>query len=198
MTLQGQGTGRPHRTGMVICSIALAVLGALGATGCEVGEMRPVSTAGPGVANANEAKLVFLRPSPESSIFNFPIVDESGNALALSAPESQTMIRVAPGVRQFTLVGPGSRDVLRADLAAGKTYYVLVSKRDVGGHGRWGFTALRGDQDWLALVQAAARSSSVLEPDDDVAVLDGTRGAMLDRDPVTDERSHTLRPEDGR
>jgi hypothetical protein len=71
------------------------------------------------------AKVVFLRPSPEASIYNFPILHDAGNVVALLAPESQTMIVVAPGERRFEVRAMGTTDVVHATLASAKTYYVL-------------------------------------------------------------------------
>lgn len=193
MTRSLQATLCIARGAVGIC-LALAV----GVTaGCAVAE--PTVPHGAADGAGGLARVVFLRPSPEASTANFPILDEQGNVITLVGPESQAMASVAPGDRRFELRAFGKADLLRADLAPGKTYYVLVSARSVDAHERWGFTALRSDRDWLTEVQAAARRTPTLT-DDEVA-FDPTRiAAPQPRGQMDDDemRSHTLRREDGR
>lgn len=193
MTRSIQATRRFAGGALGIC-LAVALAAPLG---CAVAE--PAVARGAADGAGGLARVVFLRPSPEASTVNFPILDEQGNVIALVGPESQAMASVAPGDRRFQLRAFGNADLLRADLAPGKTYYVLVSARPIENHERWGFTALRSDRDWLTEVQAAARRTSTLT--DDAVAFDPTRVAEpqpIGRMDEEEARSHTLRREDGR
>lgn len=193
MTPFVQATLRVARRAVGIC-LAAALVAPLG---CAVAE--PHAARGAEGGEGGLARVVFLRPSPEASTANFQVLDEHDNVVALVGPESQAMVAVAPGDRRFQLRALGTADLLRADLAPGKTYFVLVSARPMQDRERWCFTALRSDRDWLTEVQAAARRTA--NPNDDEAELDPQRVAgpvPLGRMDEDEARAHTLRREDGR
>lgn len=115
--------------------------------------------AAPPVVPAPEAaRVVFLRPSMDHAVYNFPILDAEGNVVALAGPASQTTLEVAPGRRHYELVTPGcpgeQRDALDADLAPGKPYYVLVAADATG---RFRLRGLDGDAESLQRLKDAAR-----------------------------------------
>ena len=82
----------------------------------------------------DRARVVFVRSSASAGAF--PIFDERGQFLGESTSGTRFLATVRPGQHYFIVWGKGHTESLFADLAAGRTYWVVVSHRP----GLWAVT----------------------------------------------------------
>jgi hypothetical protein len=94
--------------------------------------------------------MTYMRPAPEGPDFEvvpsgksrvvfvsksrftggaFPIIDEAGRFVGESTPGTRFSVLVAAGGHYFISLGTGATEALYATLAAGRTYWVLVTGR---------------------------------------------------------------------
>jgi hypothetical protein len=80
------------------------------------------------LAPPGQARVVFVS---ESRFVGgaFLIIDEKGRFVGESAPGTRFCVLVAPGGHYFISWGSGRTETLHATVSAGRTYWVLVTKR---------------------------------------------------------------------
>jgi hypothetical protein len=99
------------------------------ATACSVSSpyMRPTGTAAHALhAPADQALVVFVRPSQMAWAVGANILDEQGRFLGDSLAGSYFAVAMPPGAHMFT-VWAENTDGLSAELAPGRVYYVEVA-----------------------------------------------------------------------
>jgi hypothetical protein len=107
----------------------LALLGLLVQTGCGGTRFMSANPSPTPVATApDQATVVFLRPSLYGGAARFFVVDGEGNYLGDLRGQEYFVRRFAPGSHRFVAWAENA-DMVQADLAAGKIYYVLLSVR---------------------------------------------------------------------
>ena len=79
-----------------------------------------------GAAPVDKAQVVFVRPTSFAKGISVTILDADGSYLGDSTPWSAYAVAIKPGPHTFIAWGEGTH-AMKADLAAGKTYYVEVS-----------------------------------------------------------------------
>lgn len=101
---------------------------ALGAVGCSASSefMRPVAAPTAVKAAADEATVVFVRPSGFGGALKQTILDGKGRFLGDALPSSRFAVKMAPGEHTF-IVWAENTNAVKASLAAGKVYFVEVS-----------------------------------------------------------------------
>ncbi len=105
---------------------AIAALIAV-ATGCAATSPYMKPNASPvGPASADLAQIVFIRPSGFAKGVTITIIDSQGHFIGEATPEGHFAVLVPPGEHTFISWGEGTHS-LKANVAAGKTYYVEVS-----------------------------------------------------------------------
>ena len=183
------------RTGMAAAALVCAAATALGCA--------TTATAVPGLApaskletpSATDAVVVFVRPSAVGEGYAFPIRDESGEILAFSGARSQFALHLPPGERTLALEAHGSVDVLQAELAPGRTYFVTVVLRPSAAGPRWELVPLRRDELETKEVRATLARTPTYRVQSPVA----DRGTpLVDRNLLaSNESTHVLRIGDG-
>jgi hypothetical protein len=138
--------------------LALLALPGCGAIKAEIPGLVPASHVD--APSAVDAVVVFVRPSAQGEGYAFPIVDESGNVLGYSGAESQFAIHVAPGERTLRVLVHGQAEEVDADVAPGRTYYVLVELVHATTGARWTLTPVPADQLGSAEVQTKLHTPS--------------------------------------
>lgn len=110
-------------------SVVLAVALATGVAGCAAqSKYMQETAAGPIVAQPDAATVVFVRPSGFAGGLRATILDEKGRFLGDSLPESYFAVNVTPGEHVF-ISWAENTGALRANVAAGKIYFVEVSPK---------------------------------------------------------------------
>jgi hypothetical protein len=87
--------------------------------------MRAVEAPLPLKSPADQALVVFVRPSKFAFAVGANLLDENGRFLGDSLAESYFAVTLKPGHHEFT-VWAENTDVIAADLAPGKVYFVEV------------------------------------------------------------------------
>jgi hypothetical protein len=111
---------------------ALVAVTMLLLAGCASDKMTTISE--PAIAAttpADQAVIVFLRPSIFGGSSQAVVFDISGDATALVgiiSANTKIAYAVAPGAHRFMVVSEAG-DFMDAEVAAGKTYYALVTPR---------------------------------------------------------------------
>ena len=98
------------------------------------GKVEPVSVQEPAslVAPANKALVVFARPYGLMRAVKFYILDEAQELLTLLRGKEWTSIAVEPGERTLYVLSENAK-LVRADLAAGRTY-IVSTEPEMGEH----------------------------------------------------------------
>jgi hypothetical protein len=118
-------------TRILILVFVLAVLVFYGCAG-SVRNMREIPDEQAVYApDPNRALIVFMRPSSfafavQSSVFE--LVEDSPELIGIVAAKKKVAYQVEPGEHLFMVIGE-SADFMKADIQAGKKYYVLVTPR---------------------------------------------------------------------
>lgn len=97
----------------------------------------------------DKAVVVFMRPSSVGALIKASVYDVSDDGqefIGIIKPKQQIAYTVAPGKRLFMVMAENG-DFLDADLAAGKTYHVLVSPRMGVWKARFSLLPVHGDDD---------------------------------------------------
>ena len=145
--------------------VILLALALLAGTGCSASSdfMRPAAP-GVGAAAPEQAQVVFIRPSGFASAIKTTILGSHGEFLGDSLPESYFAVSMPPGEHVF-IAWAENTAALRANLEAGKTYYVEVSPKMGAWSARMHLLAIKpGAPSWAELDRWLA-STSRLEPD---------------------------------
>ncbi len=108
--------------------LVLAIVATGLASGCSATSQYMVPRAGAkvGPAPAGAAQVVFLRPSSLAKGIACVILDADGTFLGDSVPSAYYSVTVKPGAHTFVAWSEGTH-AMKAQLAAGKTYYVEIS-----------------------------------------------------------------------
>lgn len=181
------------------------------AAGCSASSqwMHPATTPRSMQAPPDQALVVVMRPSDFGSAVRFTVVDDQGRFLGQPLATSYYVLRLPPGRHTFVAWAENA-DMVEADLAPGKVYYLLASVRLGVWSARVALTALTphapewGKRDeWLAgsefyTVDLAGGTGHLAreEADDVQANIAEAKRAWAQYDAGhRDER--TLRPADG-
>ncbi len=114
--------------------LAFTLMNALALSGCAgtIKNMQPFE-GDPAtlVPESDKAMIVFLRPSTlgfavQSSVFN--ATEDTPDLVGIVAAKAKVAYQLDPGDYLFMVIGE-SADFMTASVAAGKTYYVLVTPR---------------------------------------------------------------------
>lgn len=116
-----------------IIILIVSLLSVLSLTSCASKYMKaagPDALAGY-MPSAGDATVVFMRPSSfggaiQSSVFD--VTTEKNVFVGIVSSSAKVAYRTTPGVKTFMVVGE-SADFMKAELAAGKVYYALVTPR---------------------------------------------------------------------
>lgn len=129
---------------------SVLVLGAglaLGACAASSDYMRPGKPVGS--APGDMAQLVFVRPSSFAKGLTVVVLDAKGHFIGDSAPGSHFVVQVPSGEHTFIAWGEGTHS-LKANVAAGKTYYVEVAPVMGVWSARFHLKALKpGSEKWV-------------------------------------------------
>lgn len=117
--------------------LLLRVAGLLVLGGCLPASPYPVRTESPTdvpAASATDAVIVFTRPSAHGRVIESPIFRLNGDAedfLGFVPADGKLGVRVKPGRHRFMVVNQDltNADFMNAEVEAGRTYNVLVSRR---------------------------------------------------------------------
>ena len=109
-------------------------LALLSMASADEGTREPVSFREPAslVAPADKALVVFARPYRLMRAVNFYVLDEAQELLTLLRGKEYAFIAVEPGERTLYILSENAK-LVRADLAAGRTYMVLTEP-EMGEH----------------------------------------------------------------
>jgi hypothetical protein len=172
---------------------------------------QPSSTLEPAsfVAPEDKALVVFVRPAPryKTKRVNFHVFDESKKLLTVFKGKEHMTIEVAPGKHTFYVVSDNA-GLVRAELAAGRTYVVLTKAKglaarvvvrpvlrnssDFAESAKWIRETKRGEPDfakgnkWVKKHEDAINMEIKAAEVDWLKMDEKARGSM------------TMRPEDGR
>jgi hypothetical protein len=105
--------------------VAVASLGLVGCAGSSeyMREARPAASI---AAPADQAVVVFVRPSGLAFAINFSIIDQAGHWMGDAVSQSHFAVIMPPG--EYTFIGwAENTDLVKASLAPGHIYYVEVS-----------------------------------------------------------------------
>lgn len=190
--------------------MSLAALIALVLIGCSSSSkyMAPSSNPEIGPPPAGKARIVFIRPSSYAGNYVPTILDGNAQFVGDAVKKSKFAVDVAPGEHTFVIWGEGTRP-FKANVAAGKTYYIEVSS----GMGLWSasFTlwAIKpsmdnwGDlQGWLAKMRtmepnmSAGRAYVNSRSEDARSVVQKGLGAW-DKYDAEERNERSVAPDDG-
>ena len=76
----------------------------------------------------DRAKVVVYRTAAFGGADNYPVFDEAGNLLGFTETDCYFEILRPPGRYQFAALGEGEA-IVDAELAGGKTYYIIASSK---------------------------------------------------------------------
>ena len=96
----------------------------------------------------NEATIIFMRPSVFGGAIQSTVVDATAaniKLVGIVSARTKVAYKTSPGEHLFMVVGEAA-DFLKADLAAGKTYYALVTPRMGVWKARFSLKAIHKDQ----------------------------------------------------
>jgi hypothetical protein len=184
---------------------------ALSAAGCSASSeyMRPVAAPQPVKPVADEATVVFVRPSSFGSALKQTILDGKGQFLGEALPSSRFAVKMPPGEHTF-IVWAENTGAVKANLAAGKVYFVEVSLSMGALSARADLLPIKpGSESWGKLEEWLA-DTEMFDPD-----TSGGQAYLSERKEDVDERikrarehlanydgddlaEHTLAPADGR
>jgi hypothetical protein len=136
------------------CAVALFIwLAAMAVTGCAGSSdyMKEAASPAPIAAPADQAVVVFVRPSGLAFAINFAILDQNGNWLGDAVAKSHFAVSLPPG--EYMFIGWAENTAaLKATLAAGRVYYVEVTPEIGLAYSRVFFEALTPrHEDWKEL-----------------------------------------------
>ena len=110
-------------------SVWAAVLLMAGCAG-RIKHMQPVADPNVSYAPAeNQATVIFIRPSKRGTGYQSSVFDattEENRLIGVLAARKKVAYVTAPGRHLFMVIGEKA-DFMKADLSAGKTYYVVVT-----------------------------------------------------------------------
>ncbi len=190
------------RYGVAAVALVCAVAGGMGCATTAAPGLIPVQAQVEQGSNA-EATVVIVRPSAVGEGNAFAIEDENGDVLAYTSARSQFSLKLAPGARTLSLRAHGGVDVLDAELAAGRTYYVMVELRPTGQGPRWELVPLHHDDLASRGVREALETTPAYRVDPSLQAGVGVHAAGVPARSVLGSLvpsgdAHTLRREDGR
>jgi hypothetical protein len=165
-------------------------------------ELRPASF----VAPQDKALVVFVRPKKYGKVTKFYVFDENRKLLTLLKGNEHVTIEVAPGKHTF-YIGSWRAALVRAELAAGRTYVVLTQLKfkwrvvvrpvlrnssDFAESAKWIRETKRGEPDFAKGNKWVKKHQDAIS----AGITDAEAGWLkMDKKARS---SVTLRPEDGR
>jgi hypothetical protein len=190
------------RNGFAAVALVSAAAGGWGCMSSQAPGLIPVSAPVEELASS-DATVVIVRPSSVGEGNAFAIEDEHGDVLAYTSARSQFALHLAPGTRTLSLRSHGTVDVLDAQLAPGRTYYVMVQLRPTPQGPKWELVPLHHDDLASNAVKQALETTPLYRVD---PAFEGRAGVHLASVParsvlgslVPSGDAHTLRIEDGR
>ena len=148
-----------------LVSLVLTLWVAISLGGCGMARyMKPVQNPRPIAAPADAAVVVFVYPKVATAKGEPIILDDQGHYLGTAIPGSHFAVSLAPGEHYLIAWGDDSR-ALKATLAAGRIYYVLVEPEPGLTTPVLGLFAVRPDSSrWQTTPQSLAQTTRY-EPD---------------------------------
>jgi hypothetical protein len=149
------------RTGLVVLALS-----ALGACATPEGSMSPHLTLAPDQTfkpEAGKALVIFMRPAVLGFAVQSPVFD-GDNYVATVSAKTRVPYQAAPGKHLFMVIGE-SADFMQAELAAGKTYYALVTPRMGAWKARFSLRPVNSDtppaefNEWMAATRPAVANA---------------------------------------
>jgi len=143
------------------CALGLSAAGCFSASS---EYMRPVASPQSVKPVADQATVVFVRPSSFGGALKQTILDGKGQFLGDALPSSRFAVKVPPGEHTF-IVWAENTNAVRAKLAAGKVYFVEVSLSMGALSARADLIPIKpGSEAWESLDEWLA-DTEVYEPD---------------------------------
>jgi hypothetical protein len=196
------------RTSWPLLGLALVLLLVLAGCAARSDYMQPVASPQPVAAPADAATVVFLRPARTDPRQTIVVTDEQGRFLGDAAISTRFVTRVAPGEHIF-MAWAENTGPMRATLAPGRIYYVLIDLRAGVSSGRADLLAVTPRSErwkqvpgWLSETEEyvkdeAAGQVFLTENREEVQErLQAARTALTEFQPQ-ELSEHTLVPEDG-
>jgi hypothetical protein len=191
--------------------LVTAALSALLLTGCASrnGLMSPAESADRTIPNG-KAVITFYRPAYEESRYQAPLAKAvPGNVVFVGAANSGTKFRevVAPGEYTYVVAGDNAH-LLKACVAADKAYYVRIDSKPGNWKADFTQTVVTPKQLSGAFAADQIKKQKLVKTNEmgekwftahRTGMLEKLAAGMRDYDAETEEqqRTHTLRPEDG-
>jgi hypothetical protein len=121
----------------LVVAAGVLLLPAVLATGCGSKGMRAISAGQSAIQpTANDAVVVFMRPSPVGDIYSsslFELGPQGDRFIGIITSGTRLAYRANPGRTRFMIVNTGGGDqFMDAELAGGKTYYAMVNYESIG------------------------------------------------------------------
>ena len=199
---QGRGEGGLRYCLITALAVALAACGG-------AGQMVPTSE--PPAMRSGEALVIFMRASNLGGLVASSVFDVTGpeaKFIAIVYPGQKFAHPVPPGEHTFMVVGE-SADFMRATVAAGRTYYALVTPRIGVWKARFSFRPIRENEfggaefaEWDAATQFVTNSPASLNWAQQNAASVASKRAEYWPEwmskPVHQQLSQTLQAIDGR
>jgi len=157
------------------------------------------------VPASNSATIAFIRDSGFGFAVNFSIIDQAGNLLGDAVARSHFALQLPPGRYFLFARGGENTDVIQADVAAGRLYYVHVVPHFGAWLARVELDPVKpNEQDWRSLPAWLAETDHLTPviPKAPASVSesplpDWASKAWSTLSPA-DQVAHTLTPTDGR
>jgi hypothetical protein len=195
---------------LLLCSVAAFLI-----SGCASNKMLDRTDQATAVPAADKAQVIFMRPSSFGGAVQSTVFDVTAGEpefIGIVSSGAKVSLMVAPGKHVFMVVSEAA-DFLEADLAAGKTYYAVVSARFGAWKARFSLHPVRngapGDyqyeseefQSWQKKVRFVENTS------DSIAWFEANKADVKEKQakywevwqqkPPADKAERTLLPEDG-
>ncbi len=193
------------RGGQLLILVALLVGSQVG---CAGRYMTPASPTQAIVADASAATVIFVRPSNYGGAASFVVVEGDGRYLGETRGREYFVDKFPPGERTFVSWGENA-DMVKANLEAGKIYYVLLSVRMGIWSARMSLSALTPDRSewpklpaWMAASREMSRDEEKIAKwltrhEDDVQARIRSAHGAWDRYNQAKRDVRTLEPGDG-
>ena len=116
------------------------------------------------VAPNDKAVVVFLRPSKLGKAINFYVMDENKQFLTMFRGNQNTGVAVPPGKRTIYVVSENA-ELVRAELAAGRTYIIVARAKMGFGKARVEVETVRRNTPSFAESATWIRDTKAADPD---------------------------------
>ena len=144
-------------------SLAVCLAASMLALGCNPSSNYMRATGPLTAPRSNEAQIVFVRDSVLGSAIVLTIIDDKGNFIGESTANSHFASTLPPGKYTFIAWGEGTH-AMRANVAAGKRYYVEVSPHMGAWSARFHLFAAKPKTERYKSVRESMASTETIAP----------------------------------